>query len=202
MQGVGSTIRIECFAATRPQQGRILNEDAFLIGRGERPFAALCDGAGNAGQTAGRVLRLFEKMLNESTPEQITAAETWTRWVNLLDSSLLGGAQSTFLAVALAANEAVGVAVGDSRAYLINHGGQCRIVNKGASKQLPGERPSTSLPYPRDVECGRHRAPLERRGVDAAQSPLATQNGGECHPEALLGGASGGPRCGGTHGQG
>ena len=138
MQGVGSTIRIECFAATRPQQGRILNEDAFLIGRGERPFAALCDGAGNAGQTAGRVLRLFEKMLNESTPEQITAAETWTRWVNLLDSSLLGRAQSTFLAVALAANEAVGVAVGDSRAYLINRGGQCRIVNKGASKQLLG----------------------------------------------------------------
>jgi hypothetical protein len=47
-----------------------------------------------------------------------------------------------------------------------------------------------------------HRAPLERRGVDAAQSSLAAQNGGERRPEALLGGASGGPRCGGTHGQG
>jgi serine/threonine protein phosphatase PrpC len=138
MQGVGSTIRIECFAATRPQQGRIFNEDAFLIGRGERPFAALCDGAGNAEQTAGRVLRLFEKMLNESIPELITAAETWTRWIKLLDSSLLGGAQSTFLAVTFAANEAVGVAVGNSRAYLINREGQCRIVNEGASKQLLG----------------------------------------------------------------
>jgi serine/threonine protein phosphatase PrpC len=138
MQGVGSTVRIECFAATCPQQGRALSEDAFLIGRGERPFAALCDGAGNAEQAARRVLRLFERLLNESTPEQITAAETWTRWVKLLDSSLLAGAQSTFLAVALAANEAIGVAVGDSRAYLINREGQCRIVNGGASKQLLG----------------------------------------------------------------
>lgn len=138
MQGVRSTIRIECFAATRPQQGRTLNEDAFLIGRGERPFAALCDSAGNAEQAARRVLRLFERLLNESTPEQITAAETWTRWVKLLDSSLPGGAQSTFLAIALTATEAVGVAVGDSRAYLINREGQCRIVNEGASRQLLG----------------------------------------------------------------
>ncbi len=68
--------------------------------------------------------------------------------------------------------------------------------------RTPGERPSTSLPHPPDVERGRHRAPLERRGVDAAQSPLATENGGERRPEALLGGASGGPRCGGTNGQG
>jgi hypothetical protein len=71
MQGVGSTVRTECFAATCPQQGRTLNEDAFLIGCGERPFAALCDGAGNAEQAARRVLRLFERLLNESTAEQI-----------------------------------------------------------------------------------------------------------------------------------
>jgi serine/threonine protein phosphatase PrpC len=138
MQGVGSTIRIECFAATCPQQGRTLNEDAFLIGRGERTFAALCDGADNAEQAARRVLRLFERLFNESTPEQMAEAGTWTRWVKLLDSSLLGGAQSTFLVVAFAANEAVGVAVGDSRAYLINREGQCRIVNQGPSKHLLG----------------------------------------------------------------
>jgi|SRR5271167_3318773 len=138
MQGVGSTVRIECFAATCTQQGRTLNEDAFLIGRGERPFAALCDGTGNVEQAARRVLRLFERLLNESTPERIAEAGTWTRWVKLLDSALLGGAQSTFLAVTFAANEAVGVAVGDSRAYLINREGQCRIVNQGASKHLLG----------------------------------------------------------------
>jgi len=98
----------------------------------------LCDGAGNAEQAARGVPRLFEKLLNESTPEKITAAETWTRWAKLLDSSLLSGAQSTFLAIALASNEAVGIAVGDSRAYLINREGQCRIVNEGASKQRLG----------------------------------------------------------------
>jgi serine/threonine protein phosphatase PrpC len=97
-------------------------------------FAALADGAGNSERAAKRVLRLFEKLLNESRPEQITTAETWTRWVKLLDSSLLGAAQSTFLAIAIAANELVGVAVGDSRAYLINREGQCRILNEGASK--------------------------------------------------------------------
>jgi serine/threonine protein phosphatase PrpC len=76
--------------------------------------------------------------LNETTPEQVTEAPTWATWIKLLDSSLLGGAQSTFLALALAANEAVGVSVGDSRAYVINRDGRCRIVNEGASKQRLG----------------------------------------------------------------
>ena len=45
-------MRVECFGASRPQQGRTANEDAFLIRHGERPFALLCDGAGNAQQAA------------------------------------------------------------------------------------------------------------------------------------------------------
>jgi len=131
-------MRVECHAATRPQQDKTANEDAFLIGRGERPFAALCDGAGNAERAAKRVLALFEKLLGEATPEQIAEAETWTKWVKLLDSSLLGGAQSTFLAVAIVVSEAVGVCVGDSRLYLINREGQCRIITEGASKPRLG----------------------------------------------------------------
>ncbi len=94
-----SISRVECCAATRPQQGRSQNEDAFLIGRGDRPFAALCDGAGNAERAAKRVLALFEKLLNEATQDQVTAADTWAKWIKLLDSSLLGAAQSTFLAL-------------------------------------------------------------------------------------------------------
>jgi len=47
-------MRVETFAASLPQQGRSQNEDAFLMGRGERPFAALCDGAGNAERAAKR----------------------------------------------------------------------------------------------------------------------------------------------------
>src|SRR2546425_716725 len=58
-------LRAECFGASRPQQGRTANEDAFLIGR-ERPFALLCDGAGNAQQAAKRVLTLFDKLFKET----------------------------------------------------------------------------------------------------------------------------------------
>jgi len=39
---------VEMFGATIAQAGKI-NEDAFLIARGVPLFAALCDGAGNAG---------------------------------------------------------------------------------------------------------------------------------------------------------
>jgi serine/threonine protein phosphatase PrpC len=129
---------MECFAATRQQQGRAQNEDAFLIGRGECPFAALADGAGNAERAAKRVLTLFEKLLGEATAEQIAAAETWAKWTKLLDSSLLGGAQSTLLAAAFRGSEGAGVCVGDSRAYLINREGQCRILTEGAPKHRLG----------------------------------------------------------------
>jgi hypothetical protein len=54
---------------------------------------------------AKRVLAVFEKLLNEASPEQITAAHMWTKWIKLLDSSLLGAAQSTFLALAFTAHQ-------------------------------------------------------------------------------------------------
>src|SRR3989442_6583401 len=64
-------MRVECFGASRPQQGRTANEDAFLIRHGERPFALLCDGAGNAQQAAKKVLSLFDKLFKEAAPEQV-----------------------------------------------------------------------------------------------------------------------------------
>jgi serine/threonine protein phosphatase PrpC len=141
------TTRIEAFAATRPQQGRTQNEDAFLIGRGEFPFAAVADGAGNAERAAKRALTLFEKLLSEAAVYEIVLAETWAKWVKLLDSSLLGGAQSTFVAVAFTGNEAVGTCVGDSRAYLINREGQCRIVTDGAAKHRLGSGQAQPFPF-------------------------------------------------------
>jgi len=39
---------IEIFGATRPQIGRSTNEDALIIGRDPLPYAAVCDGEGNA----------------------------------------------------------------------------------------------------------------------------------------------------------
>jgi serine/threonine protein phosphatase PrpC len=146
MQDARTTTRIECYGATRPQQGRSQNEDAFLISTGDRPFAALADGAGNAEQAAKRVLTMFEKLLNEAIPEQIADAGTWAKWVKLLDSSLLGAAQSTFVAVTIADKEVIGACAGDSRTYLINREGQCKIITDGASKQRLGSGQAQAFP--------------------------------------------------------
>src|SRR2546426_6983223 len=126
-------LRVECFGVSRPQQGRTANEDAFLIGR-EPPFALLCDGAGNAQQAAKRVLSLFDKLFKEAAPQQVTEHGTWAGWIKLLDSSLLGGTQSTFLGVALLDGMAVGACGGGSRAYLANREGDCRLLTEVANK--------------------------------------------------------------------
>jgi serine/threonine protein phosphatase PrpC len=147
-------VRLECFAATRSQQGRTQNEDAFLIGRGERPFAALCDGAGNAERAAKRVLGLFEKLLNEAAPEQIAEPEAWAKWVKLLDSSLLGGSQSTFVAVAIIGSEAIGACTGDSRACLVNREGQAKILTDGAAKHRLGSGQAQAFPIHTTLASG------------------------------------------------
>ena len=149
-------MQIECCAASRPQQGRTQNEDAFLIHRGERFFAALCDGAGNAQLAAKKVLAMFEKLASEASAEQISEAATWERWAKVLDSSLLGGAQSTFVSVAVVEQLAIGVCVGDSRAYVVDREGRCRIPTEDAAKQRLGSGAITPFPLrlslkPRDV---------------------------------------------------
>ncbi len=131
-------MRVECCAASRPQQGRTQNEDAFLIHRGAVPFVALCDGAGNAQLAAKRVLTLFEKLVAEECVEELVDAVNWKRWAKILDSSLLGGAQSTFISLAVVGQVATGVCVGDSRAYLIDRDGRCQISTEGAAKQRLG----------------------------------------------------------------
>jgi serine/threonine protein phosphatase PrpC len=127
-------MRVECYGGSLPQEGRSVNEDAYLIGHGDVPFAALCDGAGNAQQAAKKVLKLFEKLFRYANPEQLSIPATWTNWVRLLDSSLLGGAQSTFLAITVLDGQAIGACAGDSRAYLLTRDGDCRILTDGASK--------------------------------------------------------------------
>ena len=149
-------MHIEGCAASRPQQGRTQNEDAFLIHQGAVPFAAPCDGAGNAQLAAKRVLTLFEKLVAEASVEELTEAVSWKRWAKVLDSSLLGGAQSTFLGVSVVEQLATGVCVGDSRAYLIDRDGHCQILTEGAAKQRLGSGAinpfSLRLPLnPRDI---------------------------------------------------
>ena len=89
---------VEAYVATRPQEGRRANEDAFLVETGGTPLIALCDGAGNAEMAAKKTLRLFRKLFAEAAAEELVRFSTWASWVSVLDSSLLGGSQSTFVA--------------------------------------------------------------------------------------------------------
>ena len=125
---------MEIYAATRPQDGHHENEDAFLIGRGEIPYPALCDGSGNAQRAARRALGLFERLYVEATPDDIARFQTWSGWTRLLDSALIGGAQSTFLAVATLGNRVVGACAGDSRLYWLGKDGDIRILTEASSK--------------------------------------------------------------------
>jgi len=56
---------IECYGVSRPQVERSTNEDAFVIGSDPVPYAAVCDGAGNAQQAARHVVRFFERMIKD-----------------------------------------------------------------------------------------------------------------------------------------
>lgn len=139
-------MRVECYAASRTQEGKPANEDAFLIGRGEITFAALCDGAGNAQQAAKKVLGLFEKLFKETSAQQVAADSTWANWIKLLDSSLLGGSQSTFVAVAIVNGVAIGAVAGDSRACLVNREGEIRILSEGAKRFRLGSGQAEAFP--------------------------------------------------------
>ena len=142
------------FAATKTQQGKTANEDAFLIEHAPVPVAALCDGAGNAQQAAKRVLTLFKKFVGEATNEQLLDHAAWTKWVKLLDSSLLGGNQSTFVAIAIINGIAVGSCTGDSRAYLLNRDGELRILTDGATKFRLGSGKAEAFPIHQQLSPG------------------------------------------------
>ena len=129
---------MEIYAATRPQDGRPGNEDGFLIGRGGLPYAALCDGSGNAQGVAKRALGIFQKLIAEASAEEVSRFLAWSNWTKLLDSSLLGGPQSTFLAVAVVGDRLLGSCAGDSRLYRWSLDGQIQILTEDAPKHRLG----------------------------------------------------------------
>jgi serine/threonine protein phosphatase PrpC len=140
----------EMFAASHPQTGRLVNEDSFLIGRGLYPLAAVADGAGAANLAARKALSLFSKLhgdTEKTAPAKLLEADTWRSWVKILDSSLLGAAQSTFCAFNVGDIQdaegkrrtvAVGACVGDSRLYLLDRQGKLTLVTAEAKKARLG----------------------------------------------------------------
>ena len=83
--------KVEIYGLSKPQDGRRTNEDSFLIIRGETPVVVVCDGAGNAEQTAKKAIKNFQTLLLKKTKEDYMSFQNWRTWVNQLDSNLLGG---------------------------------------------------------------------------------------------------------------
>ena len=162
--------RVECFGQSRPQEGRqhTQNQDAYVIGQSPVPWAALLDGAGNAQTGARRAAALLARGFQEASLGQILREEAWRGMARRLDSALMGGPQSTLVAVALVGRELLGVAVGDSRAYVVPIEGATRLVTDDRSKKRLGSG---------EVEPFFFRLHLEPRDVvvllsDGAWGPL------------------------------
>jgi hypothetical protein len=151
-------VRAECFGQSRPQEGRqqTLNQDAFVIGRRPVPWMALCDGAGNAQSVAKRGLGLLESRIGEVPLGQLLRDETWVRWAKGLDSALLGGSEATLVAAAVVGDQIIGVAAGDSRAYLVPFEGAVRLLTGSAARARLGSGETAPAVFrdtlaPRDV---------------------------------------------------
>ena len=191
------TVRVECYAATRAKDGGSANEDAFWISRQDGKVAALCDGAGNALQCAGRVARLFGERVTSGTLD-VARFPAWTGWLTSLDASMAGGAQTTFVGVAALEDRIVGAYAGDSRACLVNEHG-CRILTED-----PCPRIGSGTVEPRPIhERVVHRdvillmsdgawTPLQPHAIHRIVMGLTTRHLSDVPPALLdLGGAKG-----------
>jgi len=145
---------MEIYGNSRTQDGRTSNEDAFLIGRGAIPYAALCDGSGNAGQAAKRALKILGGLASQASPEEFGVFPTWVNWTRLMDSALLGGSQSTLLAIAIMHDRVVGVCAGDSRLYHLPFGGEIQILTEEASKFRLGSGEVVPFPIHQRINRG------------------------------------------------
>lgn len=162
---------MEIYAASRPQDGRSINEDSFLIGRAPVPYAALCDGSGAAGQIARRPLKILEGLVSQASVDELRLFPAWSTWTRLLDSALLGGAQSTFLAVAAISDRVVGVCAGDSRLYYLPFGGDIKILTEEAGKARLGSGEVSPFPIHQLI----NRGDLLLLMSDGAWTPLNLQ---------------------------
>jgi len=150
----GAHPEVDLVAASRPQDGQGVNEDAYGVGRHPVPHAVLCDGSGAAQRVASRAVKLFQTLLGQAPEEGLGNFHTWNHWAHPLDSALLGGPQSTFLAMAILGNRVVGTCAGDSRLYLLPREGGPRILTEEAAKWRLGSGRVAPFPIHQQVESG------------------------------------------------
>ncbi len=192
-------MRFESFGQTRPQEGRqhTENQDAYVIGRCPVPWAAVLDGAGNAQTVAKRAAALLEHWFRETSLAQLLREEAWIGMARRLDSALMGGPETTLVAVAAVGDQVVGVAAGDSRAYLVPLESSVRLVTGEAAKQRLGSGEVQPFAFrellgPRDVLAllsDGAWGPLGLPGVDRAVRSSLSRHFSET-PGALLDAAS------------
>lgn len=138
--------KIEIYGASKPQDGRRLNEDAFLILRGDIPVVVVCDGAGNAEQSASKIIKNFQGLLQKVTREELMVFQNWRKWVSFLDANLMGGHQSTFTALAVLDDRIVGANIGDNRVYRFDTNGAVKIITQGSGKKRLGSGEAEPFP--------------------------------------------------------
>ena len=149
-------MRVECFAATRPQQGRAEkdNEDAFLISLEDPPIAALCDGVGHPQRVAKKVLQSFQRLCRAATQHHIVDPATWASWIRALDSGVEKDYFSTFIGVVILDTLAIGASAGNSRAFVVSRSGDCRHLTQGADRNTLGSGKAVAFPIRQPLESG------------------------------------------------
>ena len=163
--------KIEIFGLSKTQEGRKSNEDAFLIIRGEVPVIVVCDGAGNAEQSARKILRSFQSLIQRATADDYMVFQNWKTWVKFLDANIMGGHQSTFTALAVFENKIVGVNVGDNRVYRYDSDGTVSIITQGSGKKRLGS--GEVEPYP--IHAAIQNKEIISVMTDGAWGPLSIQ---------------------------
>lgn len=158
---------VECYGASRAQDGGPANQDAFWIRRPDGAVAVVCDGAGRAQQCAASVVRLFSRHV-ESGAFAVDRFPAWSSWLKTMDASLLGGPQTTFVGVAVVGEQLFGACAGDSRAYLVGEAG-VRLLAETASPRLGSGEVE---PTPIHVQLTPHDVVLLMS--DGAWTPLST----------------------------
>jgi len=140
-------MKIECYGATLPQDDRqhMQNQDAFLILREPVMTAAVCDGAGNAEDAAGRIVCQLERLLTPATLGRLLSRNPWPRWIRILDSSLSDGSQCALAAASVVGDQARCVAVGDTRIYLLPADGGCELLTERSGKARLGSGEAVPL---------------------------------------------------------
>lgn len=173
-------MKAEVYAATKTQKGRTQNEDHFAIGRGVQPMVAVADGAGNAVRSAKRAIDMFIKLhaaAEIERPAELIKQDTWKNWIRLLDTALLGGAQSTFCAFTMGAymangqrvESATGVCAGDTRLYLLDSNGMLSHITSTAKKTRLGSGQAEPITFHVELRKG----DLLIVATDGAYSPMS-----------------------------